>query len=73
MTSKTKICDTLHCGEPVIGDINGKHYCEECYEGWVEYLSEQDGPDPHGDRDPPPEEQAGWAMQDKIDMYRREH
>lgn len=29
--------------------------------------------DPHGDRDPSPEEQAGWAMQDKIDMYRAEY
>ena len=38
----------------------------------IEDAAECDGPDPHGYRDPSPEEQAGWAMQDKIDMYRRE-
>lgn len=69
-----EVCAHEGCEETEIaGEIHGKRYCETCFEGWSEYYAEQGGPDPHGDRDPTPEEQAGWAMQDKIDMYRNEY
>ena len=70
MTTK---CATEDCKEPAIGQLKGKHYCEECIDGWQEYWADMDGPDPHGDRDPTPEQQAGWAMQDKIDRHRSEY
>jgi len=62
----------IHCPSDAAVIFRGKFICEDCADKWVEHLAELDGPDPHGDRDPSPEEQAGWAMQDKIDMYRNE-
>jgi len=67
-------CSTEDCNETEIaGTVKGKPYCEVCFEGWCEYLADQEGPDPHGDRDPTPEEQAGWAFEDKLRAYRNEY
>lgn len=66
-------CSTRHCDEPAVGSYKDKPMCELCLEGWDEYHSSLDGPDPHGDRDPTPEQQAGWAFEDKLEMYRNEY
>lgn len=73
MTLKAKKCSQHGCENDANGSWAGSPVCEECGDALAEWAAEQDGPDPHGDRDPTPEEQAGWAMQDKIDMYRNEH
>jgi hypothetical protein len=65
-----------HCGDmeiEVAGKVHGKPVCDECLDGLNEMYAEMDGPDPHGDRDPSPEQQAGEAFQDKLDMYRNEY
>lgn len=66
-------CHFEFCDEEADTLFRGKHVCELCAEGMMEQEAELDGPDPHGYRDPTPEESAGWAMQDKIDMYRNEY
>ena len=70
---KAHKCSQEHCDELADGSWDGKPVCELCMDALCEHAAEQDGPDPHGYRDPTPEEQAGWAMQDRIDMYRNEH
>lgn len=43
-------------------------------DGRQEYSQQYtDYDDPHGDRDPSPEDQAGWAFQDKYDRYKNEY
>ena len=81
-TSTVRIC--ADCGHKAdVGDTFGKvgdmWYCEknQCLEvaeeGYTDYLAEMDGPDPHGYRDPSPEQLAGEVFQDKYDMYRNEY
>lgn len=69
----TDMCSTEDCNEEACGSLRGKRLCDVCLDGWTEYYADQEGPDPHGDRDPSPEEQAGWAFEDKLAMYRNEH
>ena len=68
-----KKCSQEHCEEPAEGSWEGKPVCELCMEGLCDWAAEQEGPDPHGDRDPTPEEQAGWAFEDKLEVYRNEY
>lgn len=55
------------------GKIDGLPYCDDCFDGMTEQIADGLGPDPHGYRDPTPEQEAGWAFEDKLDMYRNEY
>lgn len=68
-----KKCSSEFCDEEATGTYKGKLVCEECMDGYWEMEANNQGPDPHGDRDPTPEEQAGWAFDDKLAMYRNEY
>ena len=66
-------CGVKGCDEDAIGSYAEMPVCELCMEGFIEGEAERNGPDPHGDLDPTPEEQAGWAFDDKLEMYRNEY
>lgn len=72
MRLKTIMCSSDHCENEADGTFDNKPMCGDCADGWHEYYASQEGPDPHGDMDPTPEEQAGWAFEDKLEMYRKE-
>ena len=59
--------DDIHKHDGMVWHMECWQECEH------ERIAAMEGHDPYGDRDPTPEEQAGWAMQDKIDMYRNEY
>jgi len=66
----SKLCE---CGAESDSIFQGKPMCEDCCDAYQEYLWETDGPDDHGIYDKTPEELAGEAFQDKLDMYRKEY
>ena len=74
MNKKCQDCGTAEATHTFYQDA----LCEDCYDISVEDAEHERATemwydDPHGYRDPTPEEEAGWAFEDKLAMYRNEY